>query len=74
MKFGGEDVGRVEPDEKATGCGLAGDVWKGTAAGLNGEENIGGPGGVLNWPGELLLEILPPVFQDPGDLEEDKGI
>lgn len=70
MKLNGEDVGRVEPDEKATGCGLAGEVWKGTAAGRNGEEKIGGPGGVLNWDGGVLIETPLPVSGEPTDLEE----
>lgn len=40
-------MGKEEPEEKATGCGVAGEVRKGTAAGRSGEENTGGPGGVL---------------------------
>lgn len=41
-------MGNDEPVEKDTGCGVAGDVRNGTAAGRKGEEKTGGPGGVLN--------------------------
>lgn len=38
----GEEVGKEEVEEKATGCGVAGEVRKGAAAGRSGEENTGG--------------------------------
>lgn len=40
-------MGTEEPEEKARGCGVAGEVRNGTAAGWSGDENTGGPGGVL---------------------------
>lgn len=65
-KLGGDEGGKVEEvGGKAMGCGEAGEVRKGTAAGLNGEENTGGPGGVLNWgaglpsPGDSTFGVLP---------------
>lgn len=35
-------MGKEEVEEKATGCGVAGEVRKGAAAGRSGEENTGG--------------------------------
>lgn len=61
-KWGGEDVGKDEPDEKATGWGVAGDVRKGTAAGRTGDVNTGGPGGVLRWG--TGLPVLTPFSGD----------
>lgn len=67
---GGEEGGKVEEEEdrNARGCGEAGDVLKGTAAGLNGDENTGGPGGVLNWGTATAEEE-----DEDGDWEREEG-
>lgn len=72
--WGGEDVGKDEPDEKATGWGVVGEARKGTAAGRTGEVKTGGPGGVLKC--EIGLPVLIPFAGDSifGFLIEGEGI
>lgn len=72
-KCGGEEVGNDEAGEKANGWGVAGDVQKGTAAGLTGEEKMGGPGGVLNRGIGLLACTPSPDDSELGVLDTDFG-
>jgi hypothetical protein len=61
-RLGGEDIGKNEPEENATGWGDAGEERKGTAAGRTGEVKTGGPGGVLKWG--MGLPLLTPLAGD----------
>ena len=71
-KWGGDDVGKDEPEEKASGWWVEGDARKGTAAGRTWEIKIGVPGGVLKWG--IKLSVFTPLAADGtfGDIEGEK--
>lgn len=62
-KVEGGEADKDGAAENATGWGVDGDVLNGTAAGCTGEENTGGPGGVLKC-GSGLPVLIP--FADKG--------
>lgn len=67
-------MGKEGPEEKTRGCGVAGEVLKGTAAGWSGEENAGGPGGVLRRGKEPGVLIAFPGEGTLGTLMDGEGI